>query len=107
MQVRDREYYDLDVCRLVDEAIGKSLHLTTADRAAQRMPCKRKIVDTPDGLPSLVTKLIPQANALRVVVLNRLNKLAPCRQQESWLQIFFPISAKTSFASIASSSPAR
>lgn len=107
MQVCDRDYYDLDVCRLVDEAIGKSLHLTAADRSTQRLPCKRKIVDTPDGLPSLVTKLIPQANALRVVVLDRLNELAPCRQQESWLQIFFPISAKTNSASIASNSPAR
>jgi len=31
MQVCDREYYDLDVCRLVYKAIGKSLHLTAAD----------------------------------------------------------------------------
>ena len=59
MQVCDREYYDLDVCRLVYETIGKSLHLTTADRAAQWVPCKWKIVDTLDSLPSLITKLIP------------------------------------------------
>ena len=59
MQVCDREYYDLDVCRLVYETIGKSLHLTTADRAAQWVPYKWKIVDTLDSLPSLITKLIP------------------------------------------------
>ena len=36
MQVCDREYYDLDVCRLVYETIGKSLHLTTAQNKGSR-----------------------------------------------------------------------
>ena len=107
MQVCDRDNYDLDACRLIDQAIGKPLHLTTANRATQRMPCHRKIVDTPDGFPCLITKLIPQPNALRVVVPNSLNKLLMRGKQESCLQAFFPRSAKTRSASIAPSSPAR
>ena len=107
MQVCDRDNYDLDACRLIDQAIGKSLHLTTANRATQRVPCQWKIVDTPDGLPGLITKLVPQPNALRVVVPDCLNKLLMRGRQESCLQTFFPRSAKTRSASIAPSSPAR
>jgi len=58
MQVRDRDNDDLDVSRLVDEAIWKSMHLTTADRAAQQVPCNWKFVDASDGLPRLVTELV-------------------------------------------------
>ena len=107
MQVCDCEYYDFDVRRFVDEAIGKSLHLTTADRAAQRVPRERKIIDTSDGRPSLITKLVPQSNTMRIVVLDCTIKFLTSWKQESRLQIFFPRSAKTSSASIAPSSPAR
>ena len=107
MQVCDCDNYDLDACRLIDQAIGKPLHLTTANRATQRVPCQRKIVDTPDGLPGLITKLVPQPNALRVVVPDCFNKLLMRGRQESSLQTFFPRSAKTRSASIAPSSPAR
>lgn len=107
MQMCDCEYYDFDVRRFVDEAIGKSLHLTTADRAAQRVPSKRKIIDTPDGRPSLITKLVPQLDTLRIVVLDRATKFFASWKQESRLQIFFPRPAKTCSASIAPSSPAR
>jgi hypothetical protein len=59
VQVCDRDNDDLNACRLIDQTIGKPLHLTTANRATQRVPCHRKIIDTPDGLPGLITELIP------------------------------------------------
>jgi len=107
MQVCDCDNDDFDACRLIDQAIGESLHLTTANRATQRVSCQWKTVDTPDGLPGLITKLVPQPNALRVVVPDCLNKLLMRGRQESCLQTFFPRSAKTRSASIAPSSPAR
>jgi hypothetical protein len=65
--MRDRNDHHLGVRRLLDDTIGRSLHLTAADGAAERMPGKRELADSPDGLPSLVAKLVARADALRVV----------------------------------------
>jgi hypothetical protein len=50
------------------------------------VPCQRKIVDTPDGLPGLITKLIPQLNALRVVAMDCFD----AREAEILSSNFFP-----------------
>ena len=79
MQVCDGNNDNLNVCRLVDEAIWKSLHLATANRAAQRMPCMWKFFDASDGLPCFISKLISQWDALGVVVLSGFDEFAPRR----------------------------
>jgi hypothetical protein len=102
MQVCNRDNDDLDACRLIAQAIGRPLHLTTANRATQRVPCHEKIVDA-----GMVFQASYEIHPVRcVVVPDSLNKLLMRGEQESCLQTFFPRSEKTRSASIAPSSPA-
>lgn len=76
MQMRDSNEHDLNPGRFVDDAVGKSLHLTPAYGAAHGMPSQRELPDTLDGVPRLVAEPITKINSLRVAVTDRLVEFA-------------------------------
>jgi hypothetical protein len=58
MQVSDGNNHDFKLGRLVNDSVRKPSHLTAPDCAAERVPGKRKFLDSSNRFPCLIAKLI-------------------------------------------------
>lgn len=79
MQVRDSYHQNFRCGWFVNNAVGKPLHLTAANRAPKGVPCQREIANAADGVPRLIPKFLSEANALGVVITDCFDEFALCR----------------------------
>jgi hypothetical protein len=56
MEMRDSYEHNLNLRQFINNAVGKTLHLTASNRAAERLPRQWKLLDASNCFPRLVTK---------------------------------------------------